>query len=135
MIMSEHLPEILNILAPVLMALLTWASAEAARWIRARVKTEATREALLRLNEVVTTKVRAKMQTEVKKIRAKENSGELPANEAERLKSETVASVRNALGLRGIKQLEGLVDKDSVRELIGDTIERAVLEAKRELKS
>ena len=133
--MTEHLPEILNILAPVLLALLTWASAEAARWIRARVKTEATREALLRLNEVVVTKVRAKMQTEIKKIRADADGGELSTNEAERVKSETVKDVKGTLGKRGMKNLAGVVEMDWVDDLIGDTIERAVLEAKRELKS
>lgn len=120
--------KVLQILSPILLAVLTWASIKATQYIQAKVKNEYLRGALTRLNDAVLTAVREVQQVAVEAIKAGRADGKLTADEKAAVKKAALDSVKSHLGVKGVDELIkilGLSD-GSIDRLLESKIEAAV---------
>jgi len=95
----------LQVVAPVLVAALTWATAKLATLIRRKVDNEYLRGVLVRLDEAVLTAVKGLQQTVVDDIKAVSLDGKITIGEKRRIKETAIANVRSYLGPKGIRVL------------------------------
>lgn len=127
-----------ELLAPILMAVLTWASAKLGLWIKARVQNETYAGMLGRLNETLLTLVREAEQTAVAAIKAgrdpKSPGGvKLTKQEAEHIKDEVLAKFKKLWGTPGLMLLMRILglDSGSLDEWLEAKVEALVLVEKR----
>ena len=128
--MKEILPQAIEVLAPLLMALLGWFSFVTTRWINARIRNEYLKGALLRLDDAVYIAVRAVQQTVVDDLRAKADDGKITPREATEAKNRAVQSVKDYLGAKGLAELQRVLDLDAITRMIEGKVETAVHELK-----
>ena len=114
------------VLTPVFALLISWAGLSISRWLHAQVKNAYIRTALVRLNEIVTTVVRGLYQQVTTSLKAASKDGKLSTEEARAIKTDAVVSVLDQLGKRGMRDLEHVLQKDSLEEFIEHKIEAAV---------
>ena len=126
----EILNQLINVLGTVLLALVTWGSAELTKLIRQKTKDGRTQNAFLLLNELAETVVARGVQTSVKEAKARAGDGRLSADDKRAILDRAVVDVREYLGKEGVKTLEKMVGTGKADKLIADTIERAVLHSK-----
>lgn len=119
------------VLAPLLMALLSWGSLRLASLIQAHVRNAYAQGALLRLNDAVSTVVTQLAQTEVEALKAKAADGKLSAEDAAELRDKAVAQVRGYLGKNGVAALQKVFDTDAIQKVIEAKVEAAVAEGKK----
>jgi hypothetical protein len=127
---TSILHQAITALAPLLLALLTLASAYAAKLINAKVRNEYARGALLRLNDAVATVVRETQQTTIEDLKAASEDGRIDPEELEEIQANSLQRVRVYLGKRGVSELERVFDRDAIEEAIKAKIEAAVLDLK-----
>lgn len=107
-----------ELLAPVLMTVLTWASVKAGLWIKAKVQNETYAGMLTRLNETLLTLVRDAEQTAVAAIkvgRAPDSPGgeKLTPQEAHMVKQAVVDKFKKLWGEEGLRLLMKILGLDS----------------------
>lgn len=124
------LSQAIEALAPLLLAVLTLASAYAAKLINARVRNEYARGALLRLTDAVSTVVRETQQTTIDDLKAASEDGRIDESEIEDIKRNAIDRVRTYLGKNGVRELERVFDSDAIEEAIKAKVEAAVFDLK-----
>jgi hypothetical protein len=122
-------PKILEILTPLFLAALTWASFQLANYIKAHTKNLQTQAILLRLNDAVATAVESVEQTTV--ARFKNNSGNsLSSDEGATAKDTALEQVKMSLGSQGLSEAMRLFDikrSSTLEDIMGAKIEAHVL--------
>lgn len=118
----------LEVLAPILVAGLTWLSAKLAQLIKAKVKNEYLRGVLVRLDEAVFTAVKELQQTVVDAIKEATADGKITEAEKQRIKQAAIDNVKSHLGPKGLEELGHILGlgSGSVDGLIASKVEAAV---------
>jgi hypothetical protein len=118
----------LEVLAPIVVAGLTWLSAKLAQLIQAKVKNEYLRGMLVRLDEAVFTAVKDLQQTVVDAIKAATADGKITEVEKQRIKQAAIDNVKSHLGTKGLAELGQILGLTitSVEGLIASKVEAAV---------
>jgi len=118
----------LEVLAPIVVAGLTWLSAKLAQLIQAKVKNEYLRGMLVRLDEAVFTAVKDLQQTVVDAIKAATADGKITETEKQRIKQAAIDNVKSHLGTKGLAELGQILGLTitSVEGLIASKVEAAV---------
>ncbi len=119
--------------SPIFLALISWAAAELARLINAKVKNEALVGTLLRLNDAVATAVRETEQVTVNKLKAAAADGKLTSAEIEDVKKASLNSLYQYLGPSGVQKLHSVFGFESateVKKFLTARVERHVHELK-----
>lgn len=127
------LPKLLEAALPLLTVVLGWASVELSKFIRAKTKNEALAGALVRLNDVVFTVVKALNQTVVDELRKASADGKVTKEEVEKIKATALAQVKSHIGPKGIDELLyvlGLKDEAALDKFVADKVEAAVGDVK-----
>jgi hypothetical protein len=130
--MPDFMAQTIEILAPavggLLLALVSWALAEAARYVRAKTENEAVNDAIARICHMTETVVAEVNQTVVDDLKLAAADGRLNLDQARLIASQALAMVldRMAPGVLEIAA-RGVVD---LKEFISSRIERAVREQK-----
>ena len=132
--MEQLLPQIINLLIPVGMALLARLTASATRWINTKVKNEYLNGVLNRLNDAVYVAVRSTEQTLAGEIREAAKDGKLTQEEADEVKEHAVKAVKNYLGKNGMSELRRILDADAIEQMIDHKIEATLLDSKTDSK-
>lgn len=124
--------QIYQVLAPVLMAVVTWVAAKLAQLINARVKNEYLRGVLLRLDDAVASVVREINQVTVASIKSSSADGRLTTSASAVIKNAALQTVKAHLGTKGIAELGRVLglDTSAVDRLIGTRIEATVHDLK-----
>lgn len=128
--MQDILPQAIDALSPILLALLSLLAALAARWVNAHVSNLYLRGALLRLDDAVYAVVRELHQTLVPELRAAAKDGSISTAEAAKLQAIAAEKLRSYLGAKGVAELERVFDRAAIEKIIAAKIEAAVLETK-----
>lgn len=128
--MKEILPQLVQALIPLAIAIGTWALYAASNWLQAHAKNEYQRGVIARLTEAVYTIVQETQQTTVGALKAAAKDGKIDAAEAADIKSGAIARVRGYLGKRGIAEMERVFDREMVDKIIAAHIEASVAEMK-----
>lgn len=128
----QYVPTLLDILTPLLVAALTYASARGAAFINTKVKSENFRVALLKVDEAVMTTVKALQQTTVASLKDAAKDGVFTAEEAAKVKAEAVALVMAQLGsIEAIGKQLGMAEAERLKAMIDAKIEAAVYDMRR----
>lgn len=124
--------QIYQVLAPVLMAVVTWVAAKLAQLINARVKNEYLRGVLIRLDDTVASVVREVNQVTVESIKSSSADGRLTASARDVIKNAALQTVKAHLGAKGIAELSQILglDGSAIDRLIGTRIEATVHDLK-----
>ncbi len=91
-------------LSPVLLAALSWLSFKLSQLINAKVRGEALRTTLLRVDDAVTAAVRETQQVLVDKLKPTTADGVLTEDERRQVRQAVLDSIRWQLGMRGIAE-------------------------------
>jgi hypothetical protein len=128
---------ILEILTPIVTALLGWISYRLAAWIKAKTKNEKLSGVMLRFGDAISTLVKEAEQTIVSEMkRAKSpdspDGAKLSPEEAAGVRLAVVAKFRKLWGEKGIKEIETVlgVERESIMPFIESKLEEAVHELK-----
>jgi len=124
--------KVAEILLPLLVAGLTWASAKLAAYINAKVKNEYLKGVYVRLDDAVLSAVKEAQQVVVPSIRAANADGKITDAEKEKIKADVLAVVKSHLGLKGLAEIGkvlGLNDGTLTAKL-SSKIEAAVYDVK-----
>ncbi len=117
-----------GVLAPALVAFLTWGAAHVGAWIRARVRNDAVSGVLDRLAQLAFNVVQEVQQTVVSSLPDKANKDALLA-----ARDQALATLKSHLGEKGLRELMtvlGLKDEGAVVKLLLSYIESSVLTLK-----
>jgi hypothetical protein len=122
----------INVLAPLLMAALTWASTRLAQLINARVRSERTRAVLLRIDDAIAAIIREIQQVTIDDLKAHTPDGQLPFAIRARLKFSALTSVKAYLGPKGIDEAVRALglDRRAFDAFVSTRIEAAILDLK-----
>lgn len=101
-------------LSPIVLAVLGWLSAEAARLINAKVKDARVRGVLLRLDDAVFTAVRETEQVMVGALKLASADGKLTQEEGDAVKREALRKLRLYMGAKGAGDLAKVMGLDTV---------------------
>ena len=113
----------LQIVAPLLLTVLTYAVHAAAKWLKTKTDNEALRGMIDRLDEAVIDAVHSVEQTMVDDIRAATADGVVTKDEADAIKAHAVAAVLDYMGSKGMAQLEKVIDREAIEKMIATKIE------------
>jgi hypothetical protein len=132
---SDLTIKLLQVLSPLLMAVLGWVATRLATLINARIRSDHARDVLLRLDRIVFAVVREVQQTLVDELKAASSDGRLSADARMRVKHAALETVRDELGPRGIAELAGVLSlpKEMIDHVLVTRIEAAVHELRRAL--
>lgn len=119
-----------EILLPVFFGLLSLAAFRASRWLAARLKHEALRHAVERLEDAVLDAVKAQEQVVMSGLRRAAADGRIDPAELGAVKAEAIATIRSYLGTRGLDELRAIVGDEALEAMIRTKLEAAVLDAK-----
>lgn len=129
---------VLEILTPIVTALLGWISYRLAAWIKAKTQNEKIAGVTLRLGDAVATLVKEAEQTivaEMKKAKSPDSPDgvKLSTEEAAGVRLAVVAKFKKLWGEKGIKEIETVlgVERDSILPFIESKLEGAVHELKK----
>jgi cobalamin biosynthesis protein CbiG len=122
----------LNLLSPLLMAAVTWASTKLAHLISARVRNERVRAVLLRLDDAIAVIIREIQQVTINEIKALTPDGHVPLTVRAQLKVASLASVKAYLGPKGIDEAIRALNLDPAAfdAFVATRVEAAVLDLK-----
>lgn len=125
----QFAPQALDVLSPILLAALTYASVRVVAFINARVKSEYARLALLQLTDLAETTVKALEQTVVADLKDATKDGEFTAEEAAQVKARAVEIVMAQLGpAKEVAAKLGMDGTAKLRAFVESKIEAAVLD-------
>lgn len=130
--MKEHIPQIIEALSPVLLAIIGWVGVQVAAFIRARTKNEVVSGVLIRLDDAVIVAVKESLQVYVDAIKEASQDGRLTDDEKARAKELAIASVKSHIGVKGLKEIVTVLGLDAgmLDKFIGSRIEAAVSDTK-----
>jgi hypothetical protein len=120
--------EVVKVLSPVLLAVLTAAVAKFAQLIRARVQNEYLQGLLIRLDDAVVTAVKDLQQRTVDRIKAASADGKISDDEKQQIRAAALAAVKSHLGANGraeVAKILGL-QGEGMDGLVSSKIEAAV---------
>jgi hypothetical protein len=125
--------KVLEILSPILLAALTWASAKLAQLIRAKVRSEYLSQVLIRLDEAIFTSVKAVQQSVVDEIKAASADGKITDDEKKRIKEKAIATVKAHLGTKGVADVVKILGLEggALDGLLSSKVEAAVHDLRR----
>jgi hypothetical protein len=118
-----------QLLAPVLMAVLACASAWLAALIRTKVKNEFVKGVMLRLDDAVFAAVKEVEQVIVARLKEASADGTITAQERAAVKSAAIASVKEQLGQQGLMAVSKAIG-DGLDAVLGAKVEAAVHDIK-----
>jgi hypothetical protein len=126
--------EAVKILAPILIATLTWVAGRIARLIKARAENEHLRGMLLRLDDIVLAVVKEVHQVTVEALKAASADGKLSQGAGQAVKQSAIAAVKAHLGPKGMAELGVCLDltTDGMDRLLATKVEAAVYTTKHE---
>jgi hypothetical protein len=111
-------PHLLNILSPLLVAVLTWASWKMANYIKAHTKNQQVQAALLRLNDAVTTSVEAVEQTLVSNFKMAGN-GTLSPDDGNKARKQALDQIKANLGNKGLSDMMSVLGVETPAAMEG----------------
>jgi hypothetical protein len=114
---------LITLLVPILGALL-------AQWLRSKIKSEKAQAMFDHVADIVHTEVRALMQSTLPEVREAMKDGKITPEEARRLRTIVIDTVKQTLGTDGEKNLRALLGDRSVDSFLTSVIESAVLQTK-----
>lgn len=122
-----------QILSPLLMAAVTWASTRLAQLISARIRSERVRAVLDRLDDAILAITGEIQQVTIGDIKALTPDGQLPPSVRARLKVASVATVKAYLGPKGVDEALRVLalDASAFESFVRTRIEAAVFALKR----
>lgn len=127
--------DIYDMLAPVLMALVTWGTKELTAYLQSKTKNEHLRGAFGRLDDAILVGVKHTNQTLVRSIRKANADGKLTDDEKDAIKAETWRAVKDQFGgfggLQKALKVAGLGGEHSVAKFVADRIEAHVHDEKK----
>ena len=125
--------EVVQILSPVLLAVLTAASAKLAQFIRAKVQNEYLQGLLIRLDDAVVTAVKGLEQSVVEQIKAANADGKITNDEKKQIRDAAIAAVKSNLAANGLTELAKILGmQDAAMDgLFSSKIEAAVHDLRR----
>lgn len=125
--------KILEILSPLLLAALTWASVKLAELVRAKVKNEYLKGVLVRLDDAVFTAVKDLQQTVVDQIKAASADGKITDDEKKEIKRRALEAVKAHLGVKGLSEVGTILGLGggAVESLLSSKVEAAVHDLRR----
>jgi hypothetical protein len=123
----------LELLSPVLLAALTWASAKLAQLIRAKVQNESLKGVLVRLDDAVFTAVKDVQQSVVKHIKSASADGKLTDDEKKQIKERALVAVKAHLGTKGLAEIAKVLGHEggALEGLLASKVEAAVHDLRR----
>jgi hypothetical protein len=121
-------PQVLDILGPMLIAALTYASVRLAAYIKAHTENVRAQGILLRLNDAVATGVDSVEQTVVSTLQASTVDGRLSPQAAGKAKDAAIALIKAQLGDKGLAELIAIlgVAPAAVDGVISSKVEASV---------
>jgi hypothetical protein len=121
-------PQVLDILGPMLIAALTYASVRLAAYIKAHTENVRAQGILLRLNDAVATGVGSVEQTVVSTLQANTVDGRLSPQAAGKAKDAAIALIKAQLGDKGLAELIAIlgVAPAAVDGVISSKVEASV---------
>lgn len=120
---EELVAKAVELLMPLLLAVLSYLSYAATKWVNSKVSNEYLAGALSRLNDAVGTAVRETQQTMADEIKAAAEDGKIDAEEAKELKAHAVKAVKDYIGKKGMAELERIIDRAAIEKMIEAKIE------------
>jgi hypothetical protein len=120
--MNNASKEIIELVGSLVLAILGWLGVRATAWVNAHTHNAYVLGAFARLNEAVTTSVRALEQTVIK-----DTANGLNAAARATLKADCLAMVKALLGPKGLQALVSIVGLDQLDILLSNKIEATVL--------
>lgn len=120
---TELTMKAVELLAPVLLALLSWLSVKAIQWIGARIQNEYLKGALERLNAAVADAVKELEQTTVRALKEAAKDGKITREEAQKIKLDAIASVKDYLGQKGVAAIARVVGREAFEKMVQSKIE------------
>jgi hypothetical protein len=129
-LIASIVPEILDLLTPVLLAVFGWLSWRAAGWINAYTKNAKLKGILLRLDDAVFTAVSALEQTVVVAAKTAASDGQLTKSDGAAVKAAALAEIKSHLGQKGIAELQAIlgVKPEGLDSFLSSRIEASVLQ-------
>lgn len=124
--LAEYLPALIQILTPLLLAILTWAAAEAVRLIRSKTQAGAAQDALLRLVDAVNTVSSEMAQTIVDDLKAAAADGNLSEADIAMIRAKARERLLAYLGRGAEEQMRSLFGSDAFETMIRAKFEQAV---------
>jgi len=120
--------KVLEILSPVLLAALTWVAAKLAQLLRAKIKNEYLKGALVRLDDAILVAVKDLQQSVVDEIKAASADGKISDDEKKRIKEKALANVKAHLGTKGLSELATILGLDggALDGVLSSRVEAAV---------
>jgi hypothetical protein len=120
----------INLLSPLLMAAVTWASTKFGQLVSARVRNERVRAVLVRLDDAIAAITGEIQQVTIKGLKAISPDGRVPLALRAQLKMASLASVKAYLGPKGIAEALRALDLDPAAfdAFVATRIEAAVLD-------
>lgn len=126
----KYLPQVLDILVPLLLVVLAWAAAEGARYVRTRTQAGVVQDALLRLDDAAFAVVSQIAQGTAAQLKEAAADGKLTPEEITAIKHEAYNAFLSYLGANGRSQMITLFGEDALANMIKAKIEQAVLDTK-----
>lgn len=125
--------KVLEILSPVVLAVLTWAAAKLAQLIRAKVQNEYLKGVLVRLDDAVFTAVKDLQQSVVDEIKAASVDGKITEEEKRRIKEKAISAVKSHLGTKGLAEVAKILGLEggALEGLLSSKVEAAVHDLRR----
>jgi DNA-binding transcriptional regulator YdaS (Cro superfamily) len=121
---SEVAVTALQIISPVIISLLGLLAARLNQWLKSKLNSELAAQAAFALEQAVIDCVKASEQTLVKELKA--TKGDLTREDKERIKEETIKSVKEHMGADTVKRLQQLFGSDALEAKIVSKLEAAV---------
>ena len=127
-LLASIAPQVLDVLTPLFLAALSWASVQLAIYIRAHAKNVAVQGVLLRLNDATYTAVGAVEQTVVAAAKASEIDGRLTGASAAAAKQAALDEIKSHLGAKGLAELTKIlgVKPEDLAAFLSSRVESAV---------
>lgn len=127
----------IEILTPIITALLSWLAYRLAAWLKAKTQNEQLAALSLKLGDALATLVTEAEQTVVASIKRSKSPGSdggvrLTPDEAVGIRLAVVAKLRKQLGEAGLREIESVlgIPRETIPTFIESKIERAVFDLK-----
>jgi hypothetical protein len=129
-LLASIIPQALDLLTPVFLAVIGWLSFQAAGWIRAHTKNAQVQGILLRLDDAVATAVGSLEQTVVVAAKSAAADGQLTKADGAAVKAAALAEIKSHLGPKGIAELQAIlgIKPDGLDSFLSSRIEASVLQ-------
>ena len=124
---TQLLQQSIDLVTPLLMALVAYGVHQASAWLKARTTNELAHGIISRLDEAIVEVVREMHQTAVAQLKEAAADGKLSKSEAGKIRDTAIAKVRSYLGPKGVAELQRIVGPD-IKAIIETKIESFLLD-------